>query len=535
MFKRILIANRGEIALRIMRACREMGIETVCVYSTADKDAPYLKLADRAICIGPGGRRRSRTSTSPHHRRGGDRRCGRDPPRLRLPLRARGLLAGCRDCKIEFIGPTPEAMGKLGDKVECKKTAKAAKVPIFPGSEGAIEDEEEAVKVANKIGYPVIIKAAAGGGGRGMRSAATRRRCAPTSRRGASQEPSRRSATARSSSRSSSSTRGTSRCRCLGDKHGTRSISGSATAPCSAATRRSSRRRRAEHRPQEARRGVRGRGAADQERELPRGGDRRVPDGRQAELLHARGEHARAGRAPGDGDDHGRRHREDVDPVAAGERIPYKQKDITIRGHAMECRINAEDPDKGFRPSAGKINTFEPPGGLGVRLDTHVVTGYVVPPNYDSMIGKLICGRDDREQCMDRMARALREFRVGPDQDDDPAAHAADGRTGDFRKGGVDIHYLGAVAKVGWGSAMRDGSQPEEAEKFFRVDHLPTRFPALAKRLETSTIAAEMTRARDRVLRDNDIVLNKCPRCGELCLTPRARACLDCGHTWHSD
>jgi acetyl-CoA carboxylase biotin carboxylase subunit len=157
----------------MFRACRPPswrdGIETVCVYSTADKDAPYLKLADRAICIGPG----PGQGVVPQHRRiiSAAEIADVDAihPGYGFLSERPGLLGGCRDCKIEFIGPSPEAMGKLGDKVECKRTAKAAKVPVFPGSEGAIEDEEEAVAVAAEIGYPVIIKASAGGGGRGMR------------------------------------------------------------------------------------------------------------------------------------------------------------------------------------------------------------------------------------------------------------------------------------------------------------------------------------------------------------------------------
>jgi acetyl-CoA carboxylase biotin carboxylase subunit len=169
MFKRVLIANRGEIALRILRACRELGIETVCVYSTADKDAPYLRLADRAICIGPGPAKESYLNISRIIAAAEVADVDAIHPGYGFLAERPDFSQACRDCKIEFIGPTPEAMSKLGDKVECKKTAKANKVPIFPGSDGAVEDEEEAVRVANEIGYPVIIKAAAGGGGRGMR------------------------------------------------------------------------------------------------------------------------------------------------------------------------------------------------------------------------------------------------------------------------------------------------------------------------------------------------------------------------------
>ncbi len=212
MFSKILIANRGEIALRVIRACREMGVQTAVVYSTADADAAYLKLADEAICIG-------------------------DAPPAESYLKIDRIIAAaeiadvqaihpgygflsekshfaevCRSCKIEFIGPPVAAMLALGDKVECKRLARKAKVPTVPGSDGAVEDEREALKVATEIGYPVIIKAAAGGGGRGMRVAHNDVSCGPGSSR-PRPRPRTRSRTARSTSRSTSSSAATSRCR----------------------------------------------------------------------------------------------------------------------------------------------------------------------------------------------------------------------------------------------------------------------------------------------------------------------------------
>ncbi|HRJ50891.1 MAG TPA: biotin carboxylase N-terminal domain-containing protein, partial [Phycisphaerales bacterium] len=169
MFNRVLIANRGEIALRILRACRELGVETVCVYSTADKDAPYLRLADRAICIGPPPARESYLNISRIIAAAEVADVDAIHPGYGFLSERPDFSQACRDCGIEFIGPSPEAMGKLGDKVECKRTARENGVPVFPGSDGAIEEEDEAVKVAAKIGYPVIIKASAGGGGRGMK------------------------------------------------------------------------------------------------------------------------------------------------------------------------------------------------------------------------------------------------------------------------------------------------------------------------------------------------------------------------------
>jgi acetyl-CoA carboxylase biotin carboxylase subunit len=446
MFKKILIANRGEIALRIMRACKEMGIETVCVYSTADKDAPYLRLADRAICIGPGPAKQSYIDISRIIAAAEIADVDAIHPGYGFLSERADFSQACRDCKIEFIGPTPEAMGKLGDKVACKKTAKEAKVPIFPGSEGAIDDEEEAVRVANKIGYPVIIKAAAGGGGRGMRvcrNEATLR----SSIKAAAQE-----ALAAFGNGAVFIEKFLEHARhvevqVLGDKHGH---------AIHLYERDCSMQRRHQKVIEEA----------------PGPNiDRKKRDAvceAAARLIKSANYHG-AATVEFLMDDKQNFYMLEVNTrvqvehpvtemitgvdivkatirVAAGERLAYRQSDITTRGHAMECRINAEDPEHNFRPSAGKINIFEPPGGLGVRLDTHVVTGYVVPPNYDSMIGKLICWADDREQCMDRMARALREFRVDPIKTTIPL-HMRLMEDRAFRQGGVDIHYLERLLK----------------------------------------------------------------------------------------
>ena len=171
MLSRVLIANRGEIALRIIRACREMGIESVCVYSEADAGAPYLKLADRAVCIGPGPASESYLNIPRIISAAEVTNADAIHPGYGFLAESAHFAEVCRDCKIEFVGPSPEAMALLGDKISCKKLAKKAKVPTFPGSEDAIEEEEVAIEVAEKIGYPVIVKAAAGGGGRGMRVA----------------------------------------------------------------------------------------------------------------------------------------------------------------------------------------------------------------------------------------------------------------------------------------------------------------------------------------------------------------------------
>ncbi len=446
MFRRILIANRGEIALRVIRACRELGIESVCVYSTADKDAPYLKLADRAICIGPGPAKESYLNIPRIISAAEMADVDAIHPGYGFLSERAEFAQICRDCKIEFIGPSPEAMGKLGDKVECKRTAKANKVPIFPGSEGAIEDEDEAAKIAAEIGYPVIIKASAGGGGRGMRVC-------------------HNEATLRSNIKQASAEAQAAfgngavfiekfleharhvEVQCLGDKHGH---------AIHLYERDCSMQRRHQKVIEEA----------------PGPGiDRRKRDAvcdAAARLIKA-AEYSGAATVEFLMDEKQNFYMLEVNTrvqvehpvtelitgvdivqtmirVAAGEELPYKQRDISIRGHAIECRINAEDPDKGFRPSAGKIDTWHAPGGPGVRLDSHVVQGYTVPPNYDSMIGKLLVHADTRQEALTRMARALREFAVGPIKTTIPLQLRLMENSA-FRQGGIDIHFLERLLK----------------------------------------------------------------------------------------
>lgn len=446
MFRRILIANRGEIALRILRACREMGIEAVCVYSTADKHAPYLRLADRAICIGPGPARESYLNIPRLISAAEVADVDAIHPGYGFLSERADFAAICRECKIEFIGPSPESMGKLGDKVACKQTARANKVPVFPGSDGAIEDEDEAVKVAEDIGYPVIIKASAGGGGRGMR--VCRNEASLRSNIRAAQQE----ALAAFGNGAVFIEKFLEHARhvevqCLGDKHGHAVYLWE---------RDCSMQRRHQKVIEEAP------GPSIDRRKM------QAVCEAAARLLRA-AEYSGAATVEFLMDEKQNFYMLEVNTrvqvehpvtelvtgidivkmsimVAAGEPIPFKQKDVTIRGHAMECRINAEDPDKGFMPCPGRIDLWEPPGGPGVRMDSHVVPGYVVPPNYDSMVGKLIVHADDREQCIERMARALREFRVGPIKTTIPL-HSRLMESSDFRRGGIDIHFLERLLK----------------------------------------------------------------------------------------
>ena len=446
MFKRVLIANRGEIALRIMRACREMGVETVCVYSTADKDAPYLRLADRAICIGPGPAKESYLNISRILSAAEVADVDAIHPGYGFLSERPDFSQACRDCKIEFIGPSPEAMQALGDKVDCKKTAKANGVPVFPGSPDAIEDEEEAVRIANEIGFPVIIKASAGGGGRGMK-VCHNEVSLRSMLRVASQE-----AAAAFGNGAVFIEKYLERARhveiqMLGDKHGNavylwerdcslqrrhQKVIEEAPAPN---IDRAKLQKVAEAAAKMIK-SVKYAGAATCEFLLDEKGDFYMLEVNTRVQV----EHPVTELITG------------VDIVkmsimiAAGEKIPFKQSDVKINGHAIECRICAEDPAQGFRPSAGKISTWEPPGGPGVRMDTHVVSGYVVPPNYDSMVAKLIVHAESREKALDRAARALREFNVGPIKTTIPLHQRLVENT-DFRKGGVDIHYLERLLK----------------------------------------------------------------------------------------
>ena len=447
MFNRVLIANRGEIALRIIRACKELGVETVCVYSEADRGAPYLRLADQSVCIGPGPATESYLQI----------------PRLISAAEITGADAihpgygflaenahfaeVCRDCKIEFIGPSPEAMALLGDKISCKKMARRAKVPVFPGSDGEIEEVEQAIEVGKEIGYPVIVKAAAGGGGRGMRIV----------RSDDELEKAIISATQEAEAAFGNGAVYVEKfleharhveVQCIGDKHG---------AAIHLYERDCSVQRRHQKLIEEAP----GPGIDQKKRDdLCKSAARLIKNAEYAgaatvEFLmdekqnfyllevntRVQVEHPITEMITG------------VDivktgiRVAAGEPLPYRQRDIKVNGHAIECRINAEDWAKGFIPSAGLIERFVAPGGLGVRMDTHIEAGYRVPPTYDSMIAKLIVHAEDREQAMRRADRALHELVVEP-INTTTGLHIELMNNAAFRKGGVDIHFLERLLKT---------------------------------------------------------------------------------------
>ncbi|MDP6601858.1 MAG: acetyl-CoA carboxylase biotin carboxylase subunit [Phycisphaerales bacterium] len=414
MFTRILIANRGEIALRIIRAAHSLGVEAVCVYSTADADGPWLDMADATVCIGRG-------PAADSYLRIDRIMAAAEMTHAEAIHPGYGFLAEnahfaevCRDCNIEFIGPSPEAMAKLGDKITCKALAKKAGTPIFPGSEGAIEEIDEAAEVAGAIGYPVIVKASAGGGGRGMRIAEDEQ----SLRAGivaAQQEAEAAFGNGAVYVEKFLQSARHVEVQVLGDKHA--NAIHLFNRDCSSQRRHQ---KLIEEGPapgiDPATRDKVCASAARLVREAGYSGAATVEflmdEQQQFYMLEVNTrvqvEHPVSEMITG------------VDivkesiRVAAGEELSWTQDEVQLNGHAIECRINAEDPEHDFRPQPGRIETLQLPGGPGVRVDTHVREGYVIPPNYDSMIGKLIVHGRDREEAIARMRVALAEFKCEP-------------------------------------------------------------------------------------------------------------------------
>jgi acetyl-CoA carboxylase biotin carboxylase subunit len=441
MFSRILIANRGEIAVRIIRAAHELGIEAVAVYSEAVRDSKHVKIADHAVCIGPPAPGESYLKI-PHIIAAAEiANVDAIHPGYGFLAENAHFAEVCRSCNIEFIGPSVEAMNTLGDKVHCKQLAIKNKVPTSPGSKGEIEDEKEAVKVAREIGYPVMVKAAAGGGGRGMRVA----------HNDISLRNGIKAAKAEAENAFGNGTVYLEKfienarhveVQVIGDTHGN---------VCHLWERDCTMQRRKQKLIEEAPCPVLTRSEAE------------TLCKSAARLAKAAGYHS-AGTVEFLMDSKKNFYLMEVNTrvqvehpvtemitgidivktqirVAAGEPLPFKQKDIKIDGHAIEVRINAEDPDRNFAPSAGLVQEFFPAGGFGVRLETHCHSGYRIPPNYDSMIGKLIVHRKNREEAINTLIAALGEFHVSPTKTTIPL-HIRLLKNGNFRKSEVDINFV---------------------------------------------------------------------------------------------
>jgi len=440
MFEKILIANRGEVALRIQRACRELGIKTVMVHSEADRDAKYVKLADESVCIGP-------------------------PPSAQSYLNIPAIISAAEVTDAEaihpgwgflsenadfaerveqsgfvFIGPRAETIRLLGDKVSAKNAMKRAGLPVVPGVDEALPEEpNEIVKVARSIGFPVIIKAAGGGGGRGMRVAHTEAALLPAV------EITRAEAQAAFANPALYMEKYLANPRhvefqVLADKFrnaihlGERDCSMQRRhqkvieeAPAVHINTRSS--QRIAERCAEACRKIGYEGAGTFEFLYDSGEFYFIEINTRLQVEHPVTEMITG-----------------LDIVklqlriAAGEKLGMKQRDVQFRGHAIECRINAEDPYR-FTPSPGRITSFHVPGGPGIRVDSHAYNGYFVPPNYDSLIGKIIAYGDTREQAIARLNTALSETVIEGIKTNIPL-HQELLRDAAFVRGGASIHYL---------------------------------------------------------------------------------------------
>jgi len=441
MFRKVLVANRGEIALRIIRACRELNIATVAVFSEADRDSLHVRLADESVCIGP------------------------PPPAQSYNYIARLISAAevtgvdaihpgygflsenahfaevCASCGFTFIGPTPEMIRKMGDKAVARQTMKDAGLPVVPGSEGVLADVDSALEQARPIGFPVIIKAAAGGGGRGMRVAHDEKQL----RAGFGIAQAEAGAAFNNNAVYLEKYIGRPRhieFQLFGDSHG--SLVHLGERECSV---QRNHQKLIEESPStflsdEQRRKV---GA------LAVGGAKSIGylnAGTMEFLFDQDGsfyfmemntriqvEH------PVTEEVTGLDLVKEQIRVAAGEKLSVTQDQVEWTGHAIECRINAEDYEHGFRPSPGKITYFYKPGGPGLRVDSHVYAGYVVPPYYDSMIGKLIAYGKDRPEALRRMEIALEEMIVEGIKTTIPF-HLIALRDERFRKGDLDTHFV---------------------------------------------------------------------------------------------
>ncbi|MFZ9011327.1 MAG: acetyl-CoA carboxylase biotin carboxylase subunit [Anaerohalosphaeraceae bacterium] len=414
MFSKILIANRGEIALRIIRACHELGVEAVVVYSEADRDAAYVQLADEAICVGPAPAIKSYLNIPAIISAAELTDVDAIHPGYGFFAENAHFADICNDCGITFIGPDPDSMRQLGDKVAARALAKKAKVPVVPGSEGEIKGEAEAIKLANKIGYPVIVKAAAGGGGRGMRVAhndislrkgfiAAKNEAETVFKDGTVYiekfivEP-RHVEVQLMADKNGNAVHFYER-DCTIQRRHQKLIEES---PCPVLNEKT-------------------------REELCKAGLRLIKEAKYhnaatCEFLldkdnnyyfievntRIQVEHPVSEMVTG----------QDLIKwqlkIASGEPLTLRQRDIRHKGIAMECRINAEDPARDYAPSPGPVNEFIVPGGLGVRVDTHLYQGATVSPYYDSMIAKLIVHQPTREEAIATMKRALREFKIGP-------------------------------------------------------------------------------------------------------------------------
>jgi len=441
MFSKILIANRGEIALRIIRACQELGIGTVAVYSEADRESLHVRFADESVCIGPAPSPDSYLNIPSIISAAEIADVEAVHPGYGFLAENAHFAEICESCNIRFIGPSPQTIRSMGDKVVAKETMAKTDVPLTPGGNGVIKSKEDALKIAQQIKYPVIIKASAGGGGKGMR--VCHNDVALTSSFTIAQNE-------------AESNFGNPdvyiekyieaprhvEFQIIADRHGHMIHLGERD--CSIQRRHQ---KLLEEAPSPA-----------------------LDDALRKKMGEAAIQAAQAANYEGVGtvefllDSNGDFYFMEMNTrvqvehpvtemvtgidiikeqikIAAGEKLNIKQEDVKIRGAAIECRINAEDPNNNFIPSPGKIEELNMPGGLGVRVDTHIYPGYVISPHYDSMVAKLIVYGKDRNEAINRMKRALGEFYISPIKTT-IALHIEILKDPDFLKGDVTTHFL---------------------------------------------------------------------------------------------
>lgn len=413
MIKKVLIANRGEIAVRIIRACKELDIETVAVYSEADKTALHVQIADEAYCIGPKASKDSYLNIANIISLAKLTGCDAIHPGYGFLAENADFAEMCKECHLIFIGPSAEAISKMGTKDVARETMRAAGVPVVPGSRGIVDDEEAAIQVATDIGYPVIIKATAGGGGKGIRIASDETELLKGLR------------ITRQEALTAFGNPGVYiekfiedfrhvEIQVLGDSHG--HVIHLGERDCSIQRRLQ---KLVEETPSPA---------IDSEMRKEMG---------EAAVTAAKAvDYTGAGTVEFIYDHRNRKFyfmemntriqvehpvtemvtgidliKEQI-RVASGEKLLVEQSDVQFNGWAIECRINAENPNKNFMPSAGKVEMYLPPGGFGVRIDSAAYTGYFIPPYYDSMVAKLIVHAPTRDEAVRKMKRALSEFVV---------------------------------------------------------------------------------------------------------------------------
>lgn len=410
MFKKILIANRGEIALRIIRACKEMDIRTVAVYSEADRNSLHVKFADEAFCIGPAQSSRSYLNKANIISAAEVSRADAIHPGYGFLAENAEFADICQECGIKFIGPGPEALENMGAKAIARETMIKAGVPVVPGTEGVISDPDEALKIAKKIGYPVMVKASAGGGGKGMRVAQSKHDLVKAIQTAQSEAEAAFGNAEVYLEKYVEEPRHIE-FQILADNYGNTVYLGERD--CSIQRRNQ---KLLEESPSSAL--------------TP---ELRLKMGETAVKAAKSVNYSNAGTVEFLLDKHNNFYFIEMNTriqvehpvtefvtgidlikeqirIAAGEELGYTQEDIKINGWAIECRINAEDPNYNFMPSPGKISGYHAPGGMGVRVDSAAFEGYQIPPYYDSMIAKLVVWGNDRNEAICRMKRALEEY-----------------------------------------------------------------------------------------------------------------------------